>query len=499
MPSEFKQSSLRRQVLGLVVVLIVGSLVTARQQASSESVVDAAHAAEAASAGGTKGPHGGWQFEQGEFALELSIYERGVEPQFRIYGYLAGRPIAPAELQAEVSLERLGRAPQVFRFSPESDYLRGDAVVFEPHSFVARIAVTHADQDYRFEVEQVEARITMSEAQLAASGVTVAAAGPALIRDTVELTGEIALDQDRTMHIVPRVAGVVSAVHAKAGERVAAGQLLAEISSQTLAEMRANLRATRHDAEFAEQRHARELRLWKAQISAEQDYQAAEFALHERRIAAETARQALVTVGAAAEDASGNLARYVVVAPMAGVITAKYVVTGDAVGADRQLFVISDLGSVWVETQVHARNLADIRPGQEVKVTAPGLDAESTGTIDFIGPLVGEHTRTALARVVLPNPDGIWRPGLPVKASVVTAEAQVPVAVAAGAVQNLRDWTVVFGRYGTAFEARVITVGRSDGVMTEVVEGLAVGEQYAAENSFLIKADIGKSGASHDH
>jgi len=75
----------------------------------------------------------------------------------------------------------------------------------------------------------------------------------------------------------------------------------------------------------------------------------------------------------------------------------------------------------------------------------------------------------------------------------------VPVAVSAEAIQTVRDWTVVFGRYGENFEARPVELGRSDGKFTEVINGLNAGEQYAAKNSFLIKADVGKSGASHDH
>ena len=104
-----------------------------------------------------------------------------------------------------------------------------------------------------------------------------------------------------------------------------------------------------------------------------------------------------------------------------------------------------------------------------------------------------------MARIVLANPKGLWRPGLPVTVEVVADEAQAPVAVAAEAIQSLRGWQVVFGRYGDSFEARPLTLGRSDGHFVEVLEGLNAGEQYATKNSFLIKADIGKSGASHDH
>ncbi|MGS0758189.1 efflux transporter periplasmic adaptor subunit, partial [Roseateles sp. GG27B] len=86
-----------------------------------------------------------------------------------------------------------------------------------------------------------------------------------------------------------------------------------------------------------------------------------------------------------------------------------------------------------------------------------------------------------------------------VSVDLSSGELAVPVAVAVGAVQSLRDWQVVFGRYGQQFEARPLELGRSDGRFVEVIKGLQAGERYAAKNSYLIKADIGKSGASHDH
>jgi len=116
-----------------------------------------------------------------------------------------------------------------------------------------------------------------------------------------------------------------------------------------------------------------------------------------------------------------------------------------------------------------------------------------------VSALVGEQTRAATARIVLPNPKGQWRPGLPVKVEVVAAETEVPVAVAAEAIQTVRDWQAVFGRYGEFLEARPLELGRSDGRYVEVLDGLTAGERYAVSNSFLIKADLGKAGASHDH
>jgi membrane fusion protein, heavy metal efflux system len=100
---------------------------------------------------------------------------------------------------------------------------------------------------------------------------------------------------------------------------------------------------------------------------------------------------------------------------------------------------------------------------------------------------------------VLLNPKGVWHPGLPVTVELVSDEVTVPMAILVDALQTLRDAPVVFGRYGDSFEARPVVTGRSDGKMVEITQGLEVGEKYAARNSYVIKADIGKASVSHDH
>lgn len=113
--------------------------------------------------------------------------------------------------------------------------------------------------------------------------------------------------------------------------------------------------------------------------------------------------------------------------------------------------------------------------------------------------LLDEQTRTAIARVQLDNRDEQWRPGMFVKADLQTEAVEVPVAVSLEAIQTLNDQSVVFGRYGEYFEMRPLKLGRSDSQMAEVVEGLFAGEDYATSNSFIIKSELGKAGAVHDH
>jgi cobalt-zinc-cadmium efflux system membrane fusion protein len=126
-------------------------------------------------------------------------------------------------------------------------------------------------------------------------------------------------------------------------------------------------------------------------------------------------------------------------------------------------------------------------------------DMQAPGVIAYVSPVVAEQSRSALARIVLPNPKGWWRPGLPVQVRVTLAQTQVPVAVQTEAIQRLDDESVVFGRDGGELKAHAVVLGRSDGRVTEVLSGLNAGDRYAATNSFVIKAELGKAGASHEH
>ena len=196
---------------------------------------------------------------------------------------------------------------------------------------------------------------------------------------------------------------------------------------------------------------------------------------------------------------SGGLTRYELRSPIDGVVTEKRISLGEAVKEDSAVFTVSDLSSVWVEAPVSSQDLGGLAVGQPTQVRANAFEATATSKVTYISALVGEQTRSAMVRTTLPNPKGLWRPGLPVTVEVLLEEKEVPVAVSVQAVQDLRDWKVVFGRYGESLEARPLELGRSDGRMVEVKGGLKAGDRYAATNSFVVKAELGKAGASHDH
>lgn len=341
-------------------------------------------------------------------------------------------------------------------------------------------------------------QIVLSEAQILAANITLQKAQAATIRSVLFLPGEVQFNADRTAHVVPRVAGVVQSVAADLGQLVKKGQVLAVLSSAALAEQRSTLLAAQKRLVLAQRTYAREKTLWQEKISAAQDYWEAQHALQEADIALQSAEQKLLALGAPS-PINGALNRYEIRAPFDGVVVAKHIALGETVAEDASIFTLSDLSSVWVEVAVPPKDLNVVRVGEQAVVRTTAFSSTASGTIAYVGALLGAQTRTATARVSLKNPEGSWRPGLFVNVEIVANETQVPIAVANEAIHKVEEQAVVFVKNAEGFVVRPVITGLSDSGSTEIIKGLAAGTAYAASNSFVIKSEFGKAGAEHSH
>ncbi|AKH37490.1 MULTISPECIES: efflux RND transporter periplasmic adaptor subunit [Nitrosomonas] len=448
-----------------------------------------------------KGPRGGKLFTTDDFSVEVTIFEKGVPPQFRLYLYNKGRLIPPTEAKISITLTRLGASAQLFRFTPEGDYLIGDQEVEEPHSFDVAIVADWKGRAYHWGYSQVEARVEMSDETLKSSGIQIATAIPAIIKPTLNLPGEIIFNEHTILKVVPRIPGMVTAVMGHHGQHVQKGDVLAVIESPMLADLRSQYLVARRRLVLAQTTYEREKQLWEEKITAKQEYLTAQQQWDEAKIALQLASERLHALGVSPESSLSekNLSRYEIRTPIPGIITAKAIVLGESVKEDTAVYTVADVSTVWAAITVYPKDLNVVKVGQEARIKATAFDLEGEGTVTYITTLIGGPTRAATARVELDNLAERWRPGMFVTAELVAEEIQVPVAVLVEAIQTWRDWSVVFGRYGNYFEARPLELGRSDGTMVEVLKGLSAGDQYAAGNSFAIKAELGKAGATHDH
>ena len=379
----------------------------------------------AASAEYERGPNRGRMLRDGDFALEVTIFETNVPPQYRLYAYQGDKPLKPADVTATVELSRLDGEVNRFTFKPENDYLTGSGTVVEPHSFDVKVEATHAGKTRQWKFASYEGRTTIPAAVAAEAGVKVEAAGPVVIRDNVHLVGNVALDANRHAAIKARFPGIVRAVNVQQGQRVRKGQALLVI------------------------------------------------------------------------EGNDSMRNYTVAAPFDGVVLERSTNVGDVAG-DNTLIEMADMSRVWVELHAIGEAAAKLRAGQAVRVKSATGEAVAETTVDTMLP-VATRGQSVVLRASLANPEGIWRPGMTVSAEVTVAERKVPLAVRESGLQRFRDFTVVFAQIGDTYEVRMLELGARDGEFVEVLEGIKPGTNYVTGQSFLIKADIEKSGASHDH
>ncbi|MDY0070501.1 MAG: efflux RND transporter periplasmic adaptor subunit [Porticoccaceae bacterium] len=380
----------------------------------------------AASGDYERGPHGGRLLRNGDFALEVTIFESGVPPQYRLYAYRDDQPLAADQVRATVELGRLGGRTDTFAFRPEGDVLIGDGVVVEPHSFDVRVEAREGGREHRWEYASYEGRTTIAPDIAESMGLRTELAGPATLRERLTLMGTVVMNQDRVARVRAPFPGAVREVRVSAGDRVEKGQVLAMV------------------------------------------------------------------------QASDSLRTYPLNAPLTGVVTARNTSVGDVAGSE-VMFEVADLSEVWVDLHAFGGDLPRLAVGQAVTLGTTVGDMSAEATLDALLPVATPGSQTVVARVELANPEGLWRPGLAVRGEVTVDEYQVPLAVRTGALQPFRDFTVVYAQVGDTYEVRMLDLGRRDSDYVEVLGGLEPGTRYVTEQSFLIRADIEKSGASHDH
>lgn len=350
--------------------------------------------------------------------------------------------------------------------------------------------------------------VHLSYGELKEFGVQVEEAGPGKLQVSRVLPGEIAIDPDRLAHIVPRVAGVVRKVEKKLGDRVEAGELLAVLDSRELSEMKSVYLVARERAALADATFIREEKLWQEEISSKKEYLQARQALAEVRIEMRAAGQKLLSLGLSerylqkldfAED--DLFTRYEMVAPFDGRIIEKHITFGEMIQEDAVAFVIADLTAVWVVLTVYQRDVSRIGLGQQVRIGVGGDTPVAKGSISYVSPVVDAATRTTQARVVLPNPDGRWRPGSFVSGSWVAEQLDVGLLIPTAALQMIEGRTSVFVETKHGFEPRSVQVGRTNETHAEIMIGLQPGQRYVARGAFTLKAQLTKDsfGDGHGH
>ena len=272
-----------------------------KAHADDASHGDAEHHAQATS----PGAHGGTLLTDGTTSVEIQLDESAGEPVMRLWLLDNGKPIALGAIKAHLTLTRPTGEVEQMEFAVDKDSLKTRGTIAEPHVFNAAVVIETGSQTRRFTLNREEGKVELNNEQIKTAGIEIGRSGPARIRSSLQLPGEIRFNEDRTAHVVPRVAGVVEAVSANLGQLVKKGQVLAVLASPALSEQRSELMAARKRLSFAKTTYEREKKLWEEKISAEQDYLQARQVLREAEIAVANVQQKLTAIGASV-DADGS-------------------------------------------------------------------------------------------------------------------------------------------------------------------------------------------------
>ncbi|TAG09017.1 MAG: HlyD family efflux transporter periplasmic adaptor subunit [Verrucomicrobia bacterium] len=382
---------------------------------------------EAAAADYERGPHGGRMLRDGNFAVEVTIYEPDIPPLSRVYPFFNDKPIDPGSVKLLMVLNRFGDRVDEFTYEKQDDYLLGNRIVEEPHSFDVTVMAEYKGKKAQWTYDSYEGRTKISEDGAASVGLGLEEAGPRTIRKIAKMNGRIIPDENLIAKVTPRFPGIVMEATKNLGETVRNGQLLAVVESNQ------------------------------------------------------------------------SLTKYDIQAPISGVVIDRDIAVGGAVASEKSIYTIADFSSLWIELKVHSEDLFAVEVGKKIMIKDEASGMEGTAEIAYISPFGSQETQSLRAIATLPNPEGKWRTGLFVDAEIVIDEREVPVAVKIKALQNFRDWDVVFMKDGETYEIALLELGERDGDWIEVISGLEAGTTYVTENAFVVKADVLKNGATHGH
>ncbi len=202
-------------------------------------------------------------------------------------------------------------------------------------------------------------------------------------------------------------------------------------------------------------------------------------------------------IGAIETEPDTAISRYELYAPIAGRIIAKHLSIGEKVEEEEPAYRIANLSTVWLNISVYAKYLDQIHEGQQISVTAG--DRQADGTISYVGSTLLEATRTVLARMVLDNRERRWRPGEFVTVHIETGRVAADRAVPVEAIQIYEGAQVVFVQDERGIRPHPVQIGRRNDELAELLDGPPVGARIVVQNSFLMKAELGKSAAGHGH
>lgn len=359
-----------------------------------------------------------------------------------------------------------------------------------------------SDKDSSEEGHAEEGEIQLTSQQMVEQGLKVAVASTGLVEKLTTLPGKLVVNTDQQAHISPNFSGYVEQVNVALGQSVQKGQTLAVLILPELIDQQANLRMAQVNLDLARKDYQREQQLWSQGISAKQDYQRAENAYRQAQITVQSSQARLNALGASGT----NNGRFLIKAPISGVISKKDIVVGENVQLADQLFVIENLKDLWLEFNLPNTSNIQLQVGQILNFKTNGSDQNYQAKVQTLNPEADLQTGRLQVRAKVTTQADVLRPNVLVNVFVTDAQAKTALRVQKKALQQVEGKPVVFvieseEKGLVHLKAQPIEVGVSsqDGQWLEVISGLTEGQKYIADGSFLLKSELEKDEAGHGH
>ena len=358
------------------------------------------------------------------------------------------------------------------------------------------------DEDSSEEGHAEEGEIQLTSQQMVEQGLKVAVASTGLVEKLTTLPGKLVVNTDQQAHISPNFSGHVEQVNVALGQSVQKGQTLAVLILPELIDQQANLRMAQVNLDLARKDYQREQQLWSQGISAKQDYQRAENAYRQAQITVQSSQARLNALGAS----GNNNGRFLIKAPISGVISKKDIVVGENVQLADQLFVIENLKDLWLEFNLPNTSNIHLQAGQILNFKTNGSDQNYQAKVQTLNSQADLQTGRLQVRAKVTTQADVLRPNVLVNVFVTDAQAKTALRVQKKALQQVEGKPVVFvieseEKGLVHLKAQPIEVGVSsqDGQWLEVISGLTEGQKYIADGSFLLKSELEKDEAGHGH
>lgn len=344
-----------------------------------------------------------------------------------------------------------------------------------------------------------EGLIPLSLSQIQAAKIGLAKTGPGVIRRQIVVPAAVKPDPDHLARVAAKVSGVVAEMRKKLGDEVTKNETVAILDSREVADAKSEYLAAMANYELQSQLFQREKGLFEKKITAEQLFLKAKATFTEAKLRLDLTRGKLAAldlseseIAALGSQPIARLREKEIRAPIKGRVIERLTNIGQPVTAESQLYVLADLSEVEVELAVPVADLASVRVGQPVALK--GADGRRfEGAVRVVNAMITPETRTGHVVATFKNADYALRPGVLLNAEIAVEQSPVKVLVPRAAVQLVHNEPTVFLRVKDGFEKRVVTLGDGDENSVEIVKGLEPGQTIAVANSFVLKAESGKS------